>query len=144
MQVIPAPLPSTGYELMRIRFNFDVLDLSALTTFHVGRATAKALSLQPARLLDVLRCKQWSYLSYIPSRYGQVSCLDDAAHCAVARVRHYAVSPAEPLNRNVLTLYSKALLSLQAALNDPVLCLNPDVLCATQILSIYEVDSDRD
>ena len=144
MQVIPTPLPATGYESMRIQFNFDVLDMSALTAFHVGRATAKALSLQPARLLDVLRCKQWSYLSYIPSRYGQVTCLDDATHCAVARVQHYAVTPAKPLSRNILTLYSKALLSLQAALNDPVLCLNPDVLCATQILSIYEVKSGLD
>ena len=139
IQVIPPAMSSTGYESMRIRYDFDILDLSALTTFHVGRATAKALSIQPSRLIDVLRCKQWSYLSYLPSRYGQATCLDDAAHCAIARVRHFALTPTEPLSRNILSLYSKALLSLQAALNDPVLCLSPDVLCATQILSIYEV-----
>ena len=138
-QVFPAGLSATGYESMRIRYGFDILDLSALTTFHVGRATAKALSLQPSRLIDVLRCKQWSYLSYLPSRYGHVACLDDATHCAVARVRHYATTPTEPLDKKTLALYSKALLSLQAALNDPALSMNPDVLCATQILAIYEV-----
>jgi hypothetical protein len=39
----------------------------------------------------------------------------------------------------VLSLYGKALKSLQAAVNDPVSCLEPNVLCATEILALFEV-----
>ena len=83
---IPASPSSTGYELMRIHHDFDIVDLSALATFHVGRATPQALASQPRRLIDVLRCRQWSYFSYLPSRYGHSTCLDDAIHCIAARV----------------------------------------------------------
>ena len=143
---VPASLPSTGYESMRIRYDFDLLDLSALTTFHVGRITAQALSRQPARLKDILRCRQWSFFSYLPSRYGYSACLDDAARCVTARVRDWLSLPAEgsrPSNGSILSLYTKALKSLQAALNNPDRRVEPDVLCATEILGIYEVSHGR-
>jgi len=124
---------------MRIQYDFDVLDLSALTSFHAGRATAQALMHDPSRLIDVLRCKQWSYLSFLPSRFGHVDCLDDAARCLAAKARHQLLSPTNPPNVIVVSLYSRALASLQSALSDPDRFLQPDVLCATEILAIYEV-----
>ena len=137
---IPLSVPSSGYELMRINYGFDLLDLSALTTFHTGRITAQLLSREPLRLTHVLRYNQWSYLSFLPSLYGNSACLDHAAHCVVARLRQWTSAPYDPPNDGVLSLYSKSLTSLQSALNDPVLCLNPETQCATAILGIYEVN----
>ena len=137
---VPASIPSSGYESMRIHYGFDLLDISALTTFHSGRITAQLLSREPLRLLHVLRYRQWSYISFLPSRYGHNACLDDATHCVAARVRQWMRSPSEPPDDGVLSLYSKSLTSLQSALNDPILCLQPEILCATAIIAIYEVN----
>lgn len=141
---IPASPTSTGYEAMRIRYDFDVLDLSGLTALHVGRATAQSLQDKPSHLLDILRCREWSYFSYIPGRYGYTKCLDDAICCVAARVRQWITNPGRPTSR-VLVLYTKAVKSLQAALDNHVQRVSPDVLCATEVLSIFELlDSDRD
>ena len=137
---IPPNIRSSGYESMKINYGFDPLDVSALTTFHSGRITSQLLFQNPARLAHVLRQRQWSYLSFLPSRYGYSTCLDDAAHCVAARVRQWMSSPSDPPSSKVLSLYSKSLISLQSALNDPMLYLNPEVLCATHILAIYEVN----
>ena len=137
-QGIPMQPSSSGYELLRIQQDFDVLDLSALTTFHAGRATARAIAKEPSRLVGVLRSRQWSYMSFIPSRYGFNACLDDAVHCVVARVRRRLVLASTTCATNA-ALYSKALQSLQAALSQPGQCMQPDVLCASELLAIYEV-----
>lgn len=136
---MPRSVPSSGYERMRMGYGFDLMDISALTTFHTGRITAQVLSREPHRLAHVLRCRQWSYFSFLPSRYGRSACLDDAAHCVAARVRQWMDTPSNPPDKGVLSLYSKSLTSLQNALGDPVTCLQPEVLCATVILAIYEV-----
>ena len=136
---VPASLPPSGYELMRIDYDFDLLDLSALTSFHTGRVTARLLSQDPRRLTHILRYQQRSYFSFLPSRYGHSACLDNAARCVAARVRQWMGSPLDPPHGGVLPLYSKSLNSLQSALNDPVLSLKPETLCATAILAIYEV-----
>lgn len=136
---VPPSVPSSGYESMRINYGFDLLDVSALTTFHTGRITAQLLAREPYRLAYVLPFRQWSYLSFLPSRYGHSACLDNAANCVAARLRQWMSSPSEPPNDSVLSLYLKSLISLQGALNDPILCLRPEALCATAILGIYEV-----
>ena len=137
---VPASVPSSGYESMRIDYGFDLLDISALTTFHSGRITAQLLAKEPFRLVHILRCRQWSYLSFLPTRYGHSACLDDATRCVAARVRQWMRYPSDPPDDRVLSLYSKSLTSLQSALDDPVLCLLPEVLCAIAILAIYEVN----
>ena len=139
---VPASIPSSGYELMRIKYGFDLLDVSALTTFQTGRITAQLLFREPFRLAQVLQCRQWSYFSFLPSRYGYIACLDDASNCVAARIRQWMSFPSDPPNDHVLSLYSKSLISLQSSLNDPVLCRQPEVLCATAILAIYEVSQD--
>ena len=137
---VPSSVPSLGYESTRMKYGFDLLDVSALTTFHTGRITARLLHREPLRLAHVLRYRQWSYLSFLPSRYGHSACLDNAVHCLAARLRQWMTAPADPPKDGVLLLYSKSLASLQCALNDPILCLMPEVLCATAILGIYEVN----
>jgi hypothetical protein len=54
--VISPALPYMGYKKMRIQYNIDLLDLSALTSFHVCHATVRVLSRQPLHLIDALRC----------------------------------------------------------------------------------------
>ena len=133
-------LISSGYESMRIKYGFDLLDVSALTTFHTGRIIAQLLSKEPLRLATILRYCQWSYFSFLPSRYGYSTCLDDATHCLAARLRQWVIAPGDSPSNGVLSLYSKSLNSLQSALNDPDLFLEPEILCATAILGIYEVN----
>jgi len=148
---ICANLPSTGYERLRLQCGFDLLDLSAMTTFHVGRITAQCLSSEPAQLSAVLQCRQWSYLNYLPPRYGYSACLDDSARCVAVRVQQFLQYPGSPPQRKPLLLYSKALRSLQVAIDDSTTYRQPEVLCATELLAIYEVitlspcdvDSDR-
>ena len=135
-------LPTTGYESMRSEFNFDVLDLSGLTTYHIGRPVVEELSRSPSALVDLLKHKPWSYFSYVPQRIGQTACLDDAVRCVLARVCQCVGTPGEPPTRSVLAFYSKALKSLQAAIDDPELRLHANVLCATEVLAIYEVSKD--
>ncbi|KAL8834429.1 MAG: hypothetical protein Q9170_003751 [Blastenia crenularia] len=140
---IPASPSSTGYEAMRIRYDFDVLDLSALTALHIGRTTAEPLHDRPSCLTEILQHRQWSYFSYMPWRFGHTQCLDDALRCVAARTRQWLVAPGTPNNR-VLALYTTAVKSLQAALNDPVQWMQPDVLCATEVLSIFQLlDTER-
>ncbi|KAL8894018.1 MAG: hypothetical protein Q9192_004700, partial [Flavoplaca navasiana] len=141
---IPVSPSSTGFEAMRIRFDFDPIGLSGLTRLHVSRATTRHLRGKPVRLLEILRARKSSYYDYLPSRFGHTKCLDDAVQCVAARVRQWLDKPAGP-NRLALELYSKAVRSLQAALEDPLLCRHPDVLCAAEIMIIFELlDTGRD
>lgn len=127
---------------MRIEQDFDLLSLSALTAFSVGRVTARVLACRPSLLPEVLRCQQWSYIEYVPSRIGSNETLDNAVRCVVARVRQCLLKPYEPPTNNILKGYVKAISSLQTALNDEQQCLKSDVLCATELLGIYEVRYD--
>ncbi|TVY20779.1 Uncharacterized protein LARI1_G001817 [Lachnellula arida] len=135
----PGSLSAKGYELTSMKSGFDILDLSTLATLHIGRAARAALSQNPHHLIYQLRSrKQWSYLSYLPSLYGHVPCLSDAADCVIARARQI-VSPHEKWEAAVITFYVKALDSLQKALDNPKQRYKPEVLCATEILALYEL-----
>ena len=137
------PLSSTGYDALKIELDFDILDLSALTTFSVGRVAAHILARQPTLLQEVLRCRQPSYLSYIPCRIGHSDVLDTAIRCVVARARQCLQFPHAPPDRLILHNYVKAIQSLQIALNNEQKRMDPEVLCATQLLGIFEVCKAR-
>lgn len=132
-------LSAKGYEQTSMKTDFDILDLSTLATLHVGRMARRALSQNPYHLISQLRSfKQWSYLSFLPSMYGQISCLSDATDCVIARARQI-ISPNRNWEAAVITFYVKALDSLQKALDSPKERFKPEVLCATEILALYEV-----
>jgi len=137
---LPPRVSSTGYELMSSKSGFDIVELSTLATLHVGRATRRAISGDPYQLVHQLRTqKQWSYLSFLPSLYGHVTCLNDAVDCAVARAQR-VVSPNQITEAQVISYYLKALDSLQKALDSPKERVKAEVLCATEILGLYEVN----
>lgn len=138
---LSAGMSAKGYELASIKNDFNILDLSTLATLHVGRFTRAALSQNPQHLVHQLRSKydpQSTYLSFLPSRYDQIGCLSDSVNCVIARA-HYIVSPNKNWEGAVITFYLKALYSLQRALDCPKLRYQPEVLCATEILALYEL-----
>ena len=68
-----SPKPSAkGFELVTMKNGFNIIDLSTLATYHVGRATAEAVSSDPLQLLRLLDFKRWSYMSYLPSLMAAV------------------------------------------------------------------------
>ena len=138
-QGLVSPVSPSDYELMSARCGFDLLELSTLATMHVGRATRHAISADPYHLVLQMRSQQqWSYLSFLPSRYGHISVLSEAADCCVARAQQI-VTPQVNGEVKVIAKYVKALDSLQKALDSPTQRYTPEVLCATQILAMYEV-----
>lgn len=134
-------MSAKGYELTSMKHDFNILELSTLATLHVGRFTRSELFSNPNHLIAQLRSKydpQFTYLSFLPSRYDQVGVLSDAADCVIARAR-YIVSPNKVWESAVITFYVRALHSLQKALDDPKQRFSAEVLCATEILALYEL-----
>ncbi|KAB8304619.1 hypothetical protein EYC80_003994 [Monilinia laxa] len=138
----PSIFSPTSYEIMLSKFGFDIMELSTLATLHVGRSTRRALCQSPESIVHQMRTqKQWSFLSFLPTRYGHNACLSAAVDCIVVRARQIISPPHQtsfwkPL---VLANYITALETLQRALDSPKTRYKPEVLCATEILALYEL-----
>lgn len=134
-----APQPSlTGYEALRVKFNFDITYLASFTDVDLGKTAALAIQKQPTLLLSLLQQRPSSFLSFLPGRYGSSPCLDDAMNCLSAQAGNlfgYATRTS-----TISALYGKALRSLQHAITDANLCREADIYCATRLLTLYEVD----
>ncbi|CAG8958310.1 hypothetical protein HYFRA_00000665 [Hymenoscyphus fraxineus] len=136
-QSLPGTLSAKGYELSSIKSDFDILELSSLTSMY-GTAARAALSNDPHHLIDnIWAWQQWSYFSYLRKLYGHYPCLNAATDCVVARARQL-VSPHEDRESTVIGFYVRSLEALQKALDDPRQRYTPEVLCATEIPSLYE------
>ena len=127
-----------GYESLRIRYNLDLVDLSALTSFHVSSMTAQSLSSDPTILKAIIGHRQWSYLSFVPGRFHSDT-IRTAAECVCARIHQWLMSPAEPPSVHVLHCYVRALQAVQADLESEDAHQNADVLCAVELLALFEV-----
>jgi hypothetical protein len=130
--------PYPEYERARSKFGIDLMSLSILTNFNVGKSTIAILSADPTRLASLLNLQQWSYLEYVPSRYGVSPCLTAATNCLLAKV-HTVLAPKEECFAVCSRLYGKALRALQDAIASDSSAMDADVLCATQLLSLHEV-----
>jgi hypothetical protein len=90
-------------------------------------------------LSGVLLCRQRSYFSFIPPRFGHVLVLDQAFRCLLT-ITNSMLVPDRKLNQEtVVSYYGKALQSLQSAVNDPKARYSTEVLCTTAILALFEV-----
>ncbi|KAL4933736.1 uncharacterized protein BDV17DRAFT_286551 [Aspergillus undulatus] len=135
-----APQPSfTGYEALRVIYNFDITYLASFTHVDLGKTAALPLQTQPNLISSLLQQRSTSFLSYLPSRYGSSPCLDDAMQCLAARAGQMFGHTTRAAT--ISTLYGKALISLQSALGDGKLCMGADVYCATRLLTLYELIS---
>jgi hypothetical protein len=124
---------------MSMKYGLDALDISTLASVHMNRAARYEFLENPSQLAQILTKRKWSYFSYLPSRYGYSTCLNDATDCLVSRVRQILSPDSAIWDKTVLSLYCRALNSLQAAIQCSKLCMEADVLCATAILALYEV-----
>lgn len=122
--------------------NFAILHLiESLVGLHLG---ANAQS-SPTLRLELHRPQlphSKMLLSFIPSRYGQVSPLTHAVDCLVARLKQITLRDdgfSEDRILDVLCLYGKALKALQGAVDDEEARMTPETLCAAELLGFFEV-----
>lgn len=131
--------PATAYEAFRINCNFDVQDLSALTSFHIGKPVLYALAQSPHLLNTLLGHRVSSYLEFIPSRYGSKPYFDAAVECLAARA-YSALRPTDSRSKAfALRSYAKALRKLQEAVADEEACEDENLLAAVQMLGLREI-----
>jgi len=95
------------------------------------------ISRSPSSVSDEITIAQMFF--FIPARLGTSNALDMAVRCLT--VHHLGITQGnEEIVRHGRYAYGKALCNLQKAINDPGEALSSETLCATMILSIYEVD----
>jgi hypothetical protein len=131
--------PATDFERLRMKYHFDIRDLSILTSFKVGSGTMLAMSKNPELLSTLLGAETQSYLQYIPSRYGYKPFLTAVIDCVSAKVHSKLYPRNDMFEGMILRMYAKALAYLQMAVAGDESSLDPDVLCAIQMLSLHEV-----
>ena len=112
-------------------------EILALATFHIRRLAAMTVQIQPNRLVEVLRCRQWSCMSIALDRVGQDPCLDSALVCVASKLGQITCGKALPYP--VLSTYSDALQQLQSALQEPETHNHSDLVTSTQLLAVYEM-----
>lgn len=81
-------------------------------------------------------------LSFIPSRYGQVSSLTHATNCLSARLQQLVQANSQRTSIGDVTIlnhHALALESLQVAIDDPEARMLPETLCAAELLYFFEV-----
>ena len=127
-----------AYQSARSRFGVELSDLGVLTNFNVGKSTIAVIAADPSRLITLLGRHQWSYLEFVPARYGHSKCLTAATDALLARVQH-VLSPNKSLGTNCGRFYGQALRTLQDALMDNKTAVEADVLAATQLIALHEV-----
>ncbi|KAF2663801.1 hypothetical protein BT63DRAFT_430066 [Microthyrium microscopicum] len=126
------------YPSMPRRCKVDISDLSLLASIDVGRYTGEKLLRNPQNLVFFLGGKNWSFCRFIPFFYSRSTLVQHATDCVLARVRSF-LSPGEEWESLAISSYSKALCILQEAINSASQPPSADVLCATQILGLYEL-----
>ena len=124
---------------MRMKYHFDIRDLSLLTSFNIGKGTMLAISNNPELLNTLLGSHIDSYLQYMPSRYGHKPYLTAVIDCVSAKVHSKLYPLNEMFEGMILQMYARALAALQEAVSGGEDSLDPDLLCAIQMLSLHEV-----
>ncbi|KAF2733052.1 hypothetical protein EJ04DRAFT_439889 [Polyplosphaeria fusca] len=138
--IVQWSMPAQGYERARILFDFDLISLSTLTSIHFNRASAKVLSADRSRLrLLLASATDASYLVFVPQLYGQSTLIRLVVDCVLARAKQAVAEDACMHEQRILQLYCKALAALQSALMDKKRMFEPEVLCATHLLAIFEL-----
>ncbi|KAI8628057.1 hypothetical protein F5Y19DRAFT_439421 [Xylariaceae sp. FL1651] len=132
-------MPLSGLELLVRDSGLDPIDLSALSSIHLGAVALAAIQSEPSQLRHVLLCRQRSYFSFIPSRFGHALALDDAFRCLINAVHSYLIPHHKRSDNIILRYYGKALRSLQSAVNDSIQRYAAETLCAASILALFEL-----
>lgn len=131
--------PSSTYSAVLAKTNLHLLDLSLLTSVGVGRYTGQKLLENPQTIAHFFTGRNWSYFQYIPLYYQQSVLIRSATDCVLARVRCLLTPDDKKWELFALSAYSRALSQLQDAMDSTSQRLTAELLCATQMLGLYEV-----
>lgn len=84
-----------------------------------------------------------AYLFELPARVGHNEALDSAVACVAAalRLRHGLQIGDASFTQYTIRLYGQALRMLQRALQDTRTSCSPEILCATELLCVFEVSN---
>ena len=123
---------------------FLLLHMAPLTGLRLGITNSSTLkeAWQHKNKVSVPQPGTRKLLSFIPSRYNHVASLRHATDCVTAKLRHMLQeSDSRPANGEALILqhYASAVRAVRAALEDEQQRLMPETLCATKLLSAFEV-----
>lgn len=118
--------------------------LAPLTAVHLSRTAIKYVSVNISQFILSPDEERSSYSFHVPYRSGH-DALDRAVECVIAAFHGLYLSDASrSLSALVpLSLYTRALISLQHALDDPKRSHSAETLCATQLLCIFEVSKHK-
>ncbi|KIY04210.1 uncharacterized protein Z520_00903 [Fonsecaea multimorphosa CBS 102226] len=142
----PPSLLQADYSHLIVSAHFSILNICPLASLHLGLAKVSHFTSDPVHMRDIFIFPYGgnSLLSFVPSRYGQTPSLTYAADCVVERLRGIVDSNRVPSGGpTVASRYVKALKCLQAALDDRELCMKPETLCATELLAVKLLDTQR-
>ena len=140
---VPNMMPFSGLDLLISAYGIYPHDLSSLTTIHHNIVVCDIVRDDPggARNLFFQRGDEdSSYFAFVGQRYGQSECLDAALRCLFSKAKSVLVPNNTITEAAILAQYGYALSSLQAAVSSPSWA-DPEVLCATNVLAIFEVIS---
>lgn len=138
----PTPISLSGIDILISGYGLFPHDLSALTTIYHAVVALDIIRSEPSRFSGLLARKDdrkdTSYFSYIGPRYGSSDCLDHALRCLFSKTKSILVPASAVPETVILSQYDQALASLQDAVNSSRWA-DPEVLCATSILALFEV-----
>lgn len=138
---IPNMMPFSGLDLLVSAYGIYPHDLSSLTTVHHNVVVGDIIRGKPseARNLFFQRGEEdESFFAFVGQRYGHSECLDAALRCLFSKAKSVLV-PDNPIpEATILSQYGYALSCLQTAVDSPSWAA-PEVLCATNVMAIFEV-----
>ncbi|KAI1379011.1 hypothetical protein F4677DRAFT_410311 [Hypoxylon crocopeplum] len=135
----PTNMPLSGLELLAAEIGIHILDISALTEIQCGWTACAIFTSQRSSIKGLISRRQSSYLYCAASRYGHNTYLDEALRCVAIRAKRIIAPSSQSFDKSESLHYVAALNSLQKAINDDGERQRPDVLCAINLLSLFEL-----
>ena len=142
--VIVQSVPLSGLFKLMATLSFELCDLSAFTTIHVGGSASSIISTNPRKFTHLMTKRQSSFLEHVYARFDHVQVLHDAVICLLWKA-HQMLSRSRQhewgkfcTRQQILRYYGRAVTALRGALSNGEWN-SPEVLCAIKLLAIYEV-----
>lgn len=88
-----------------------------------------------------------AYVEFLPARVGYDACLDTALKSVASLFRDLNLNQTDPpvrdsvVKKSTMSTYIRGLELLQVALDDPRRSNTAEILCATELLAVFEVTS---
>jgi hypothetical protein len=138
-----APWPSSAPQLHGSADVKDLLDLVPQVAKYINDTFVANPANAGAEYLLFGGRQLTLYLDYLPSRLSQSESLDKAIACVAAALRDICLPVSCRSPAKTLASYTRALNVLQRSLGNAEECLSVEVLCAIQLLGIFEARGAR-